>query len=62
MKKLDRVKRPSLSVLGVSGIEKRLIANGTCGIYYKHIMIVNDDFRVMLQTVASLTRVIDAPS
>ncbi len=34
----------------------------TSGLYYKHIMIVNDDSRVTLQTEASLTSVIDDTS
>ncbi len=34
----------------------------SCGLYYKHITIVNNDSRVTLQTVASLTSVIDKTS
>jgi hypothetical protein len=32
---------------------------GTRGLYYKHITIVNDDSRVVNQTVASLKSIID---
>jgi hypothetical protein len=40
------------------------ISNGayTIGLYYKHVTIINDDSRVMLQTVATLTSVLMPPA
>jgi hypothetical protein len=50
-----------LCFLGFSVREKKFDNIDTCGLYYKHIMIVNEDFRVvrmMLQVVVSPTIVI----